>query len=119
MNPGWMRITIVLLLATTLSACNRNESTEHTVGHSTPTPGASSESFAAVLDTALSAQKAAAAVGAEWLETGKLIEQAKLDAELENWDRAIDLAKKAKQQGDLAVIQAERESIAWHKRVIQ
>jgi hypothetical protein len=120
MNAGWMRIAVVLLLlAATLTACTRNEPPEQTAGKIAPFPGATRESFAAMLVTAESAQKAAAEAGAEWLETGALIDQARLDAEQENWDIAIELAEKAKQQGELAVLQAERESIAWHNRVVR
>ena len=119
MNARWVCIAVVLLFAATLTACGRNAPPEQTVGKTAPVPGASSESFAAMLLAAQSAQKAAAAAGAEWLETGALIDQARRDAEQENWDIAIELAIKAKQQGELAVMQAERESIAWHNRVVR
>jgi hypothetical protein len=119
MNAGWLRIAVALLLAVTLTVCARNDPPEQTTGKTAPAPGASRESFAAMLVAAQNAQKAAAAAGAEWLETGALIDQAELDAEQENWDTAIELAEKAKQQGELAVMQAERESIAWQNRVVQ
>ena len=119
MRAGWMRIAVVLLLAATLTACTGNEPPEQKTGKTAPVPGATSESFAAMLVAAESAQKAAAAAGTEWLETGALIDQARLDAEQQNWDKAIELALKAKQQGELAVMQAERESIAWQNRVVQ
>ena len=119
MNTGWKRIAIVLLFAVTLTACAKNDPPEQTVGKTAPVPGATRESFAVVLVTAESAQKAADAAGAEWLETRALIDQARHDAEQENWGTAIELALKAKQQGELAVMQAERESIAWQSRVVQ
>ena len=119
MNAGWMRIAVVLLLAATLTACGRNDLPEQTAGKTTPVSGATRESFASMLVAAQNAQKAAAAAGAEWLETDALIDQARRDAEQENWDTAIELAMKAKQQGELAVMQAERESIAWHNRVVR
>ena len=119
MNARWIRIAVVLLLAAALTACSRNDSPEQTTGKIAPDPGATRESFGAMLVAAQSAQTAAAEAGAEWLETGVLIEQARLDAEQENWDTAIELAMKAKQQGELAVMQAERESIAWHNRVVR
>jgi PBP1b-binding outer membrane lipoprotein LpoB len=114
-----MRIAVVLLLAVMLTACTGNETPEQTAGKTAPVPGATRESVAAMLVAAQSAQKAAAAAGAEWLETGALIDQAKRDAEQENWDIAIELAMKAKQQGELAVMQAERESNVWHNRVVR
>ena len=112
-------MTVLLVVAYSLSACSRNESPAETAGSSTPAPETSPESFAALLAAALSAQKAAAEAGAEWLETGKLIDQAMHESEQGNRDTAIDLVIKAKQQGDLAVAQAERESIAWQRRVVQ
>ncbi len=119
MNAKWMRIAVVLLFAATLTACGRNTPPEQATNKTEPVPGATSESFADMLLAAQSAQKAAAAAGAEWLETDALIDQARRDAEQENWDTAIELAMKAKQQGELAVMQAERESISWHNRVVQ
>ena len=119
MNARCVRIAVVLLLVATLTACTGNEPPEQTAGKIAPVPGATRESFAAMLAAAESAQKAAASASAEWLETGTLIDQARLEAEQENWDTAIELALKAKQQGELAVMQAERESIAWQNRVVQ
>jgi hypothetical protein len=119
MNARWIHITVVLLFAATVTACSSNEPPEQTAGKTEPIPAATRESFAAVLVTAESAQKAAAAAGAEWLETGALIDQAIRDAEQGNWDMALELAMKAKQQGELAVMQAERESSAWQRRVVQ
>ncbi len=119
MNASCLRIAFVLLFAATLTACTGNEPPEQTAGKIAPVPGATRESFAAMLAAAESAQIGAASASAEWLETGALIDQARLDAEQENWDTAIELAMKAKQQGELAVMQAERESIAWHNRVVR
>ena len=52
-------------------------------------------------------------------EMQHIADQARQEAEQGNWDMAIELAIKAKQQGELAVIQAERESIAWRNRVLR
>jgi len=119
MKTRWLRIALVLLLAATLTACARNDPPEQAAAESVPVSAVRSESFATILTAAQSAQKAAAAAGAEWLQTGALIDQAGHEAEQENWDMAIELAMKAKQQGELAVIQAERESIAWRNRVVR
>jgi hypothetical protein len=119
MNARWVSIAIMVLFATILTACNLHDPPELAADKSAKDPGASRESFSAMLVAAESAQKAAAAAGAEWLETHKLIEQARRDAEQENWDVAIELVMKAKQQGELAVMQAERESTAWKNRVVR
>ena len=61
----------------------------------------------------------AAELGAEWLATHSLIEQARREAEMGNGQRAADLAEQALHQGRLAVEQAERESGAWRDRVVR
>jgi hypothetical protein len=57
--------------------------------------------------------------GAEWLETGNLIESARREADQGNWEQAAALAERALRQGELAVAQARRESDAWQARVVR
>ena len=113
-----MPTVFALLFAATLTACQWDETPEQNGGTTTPGTAATLESFASMLLAAENAQKAAAAAGSEWLETASLIAQAKRDAEQGHWEIAIELALKAKQQGELAVKQAERESTAWQRRVV-
>jgi len=80
---------------------------------------ANEETVAYELALAEASRQRAAEAGAEWLETGSLIEQAKHAVENEDWRQALVLARRAKQQGELAVEQAGRESVAWRERVIQ
>jgi hypothetical protein len=80
---------------------------------------ANGETVAQELALAEAARLRAAATGAEWLQTGSLIDQAKQAVEDEEWQLALALARKAKQQGELAIEQAERESVAWRSRVIR
>jgi hypothetical protein len=80
---------------------------------------ANEETVAIELALAEASRQRAGEAGAEWLETGPLIEQAKHAAENEDWRQALTLALRAKQQGELAVEQAARESVAWRDRVIQ
>jgi hypothetical protein len=61
----------------------------------------------------------AAEAGAEWVDTGSLIQQAEQAVEMKDWQLAMELACRAKQQGELAVEQAARESVAWRERVVQ
>jgi len=65
------------------------------------------------------ARRAAAEAGAEWLETGKLIETARQAADDGDFEQAAALAEKARQQGELAVAQAQREAAAWQQRVVR
>lgn len=86
---------------------------------SKPTAPANAETVANEIALAEASRQRAAEAGSEWLKTGSLIEQARQAADIEDWQQALLLARKAKQQGELAVEQAARESDAWRERVIQ
>jgi hypothetical protein len=61
----------------------------------------------------------AAAAGAEWLQTGNLLEQAREEAAAGDLDAALALVDKARFQAEAALRQAEYESTAWQDRVIK
>jgi len=84
-----------------------------------PAPAADRETVAIALAEAEAARRRAAEVRAEWLGTGALIEQARAAARDEDWQSALELAKRAQRQGQLALEQAQREARAWHDRVIR
>jgi len=71
----------------------------------TATAANKSEADAAIA-AAKSAQKAANAVGGEWRDTGKMIKKAEKEAAAGNYGTAMELAKKAEQQGMLGKQQA-------------
>ena len=71
------------------------------------------------IEAAEQARQEAAAIGAEWLETGRLIEQARQAAAEEDWGQAIELSGAAEQQARLALEQAEREAEVWQRRVVR
>lgn len=58
---------------------------------------------------AKAAQKAAASVGGEWRDTGKIIKAAEEAAAAGDTEKAIELANKAKTQGELGKAQAMTE----------
>jgi len=64
-------------------------------------------------------QAEAAAAGAEWLETGKLLDQANKEADGGNMDAAFSLLDKARFQAEAAIKQAEHEADAWINRVVR
>ena len=64
-------------------------------------------------------QAEAAAAGAEWLETGKLLDQANKEAVDGNMDVAFSLLDKARFQAEAAIKQAEHEADAWADRVVR
>ena len=60
----------------------------------------------AAIAAAKAAQQTAAAVGGEWRDTGKIIEQAEQAATEGNYGNAVELAKQAEDQGRLGEAQA-------------
>ena len=64
--------------------------------------------MAACIEKAEEARRQAAQLGAEWLATLELIEQAREQAELGELQRAMDLAELARTQSELATAQAAR-----------
>ena len=64
-------------------------------------------------------QAEASAAGAEWLETGKLLDQASEEAADGNMDVAFSLLDKARFQAEAAIKQAEHEADAWINRVVR
>ena len=67
-------------------------------------------SAAEAITAAESAQKAAGKVGYEWRDTAKMIEQAKKLASEGKSAEAINLAKKAQEEGQDALAQYQSES---------
>ena len=61
----------------------------------------------------------AAAVGAEWLNTEKLLHSAREAAEQGNEEDALALVDEAKFQAEAAIRQAEYEATAWRDRVVR
>jgi hypothetical protein len=76
-------------------------------------------SVANLIDEAEALRSQAAALDAEWLATRTLVERARKAAANQNWQEATELASRAKQQGELAVVQATREANAWRHRVVR
>ena len=84
-----------------------------------PALAPTAENYTMVLQEASAARKAASAAGAEWLAVEGLLEQAAVEAGQENWERAIELAAKAKLLCELGLRQAEDEATRWEQRVIR
>jgi len=80
---------------------------------------ATAASVTNLIDEAEAARSQAAALDAEWLDTRTLIDGARKAAANQNWQVAAELAARAKQQGELAVVQARREASAWRHRVVR
>ena len=84
-----------------------------------PAATASAESAAKAITAAETARQKAAALGAEWLQTQSLIEQAQRAEAQGHWAEAVERAEQAREQGELASEQAEREAKAWRDRVVR
>ena len=62
---------------------------------------------------------AAAEAGYEWIETGKLLEEAREQEARGNREAAFALLAKARFQAEAAIKQAEHEADAWRGRVVR
>ncbi len=71
-----------------------------------PLFAASKADFDKAYGAAVATQKKAASIGGEWRDIGTFLKNAKKLAEEGDYDRAIKLAKKAKQPGELGHDQA-------------
>lgn len=77
---------------------------------------ADAEQAAAAIAAAESSRAAAAAVGYEWRDTAKMIEDAKKAVEEKDFDKAVKLAKQAERQGQAAVAQHKQQIEAVNRK---
>ncbi len=68
------------------------------------------DTYKAALETATANQKAAAAVGGEWRDVGKLLKKADEAAKEGDFAKAVKLANKAAFQGETGKAQMEAQS---------
>jgi uncharacterized protein YceK len=92
--------------ALTLAGCGTVPESAGTAAGAQP---ATQAQFAKAIDDAEAARKAAAAVGGEWRDTGKIIKTAKEKAAQGDYGAAIELARKAELQGRMGMEQAMAE----------
>jgi hypothetical protein len=100
-------LTAILWVATATMAGAADESAAD--------PAAVSE----LISQAEAERRRAAEGRAEWLQTSRLIDEARQQADQGNWTAAADLAGKALRQSRLALEQAAREQEAWRDRVVR
>ena len=81
--------------------------------------GSKDQLFGQLVNEAECLREAAALAGSEWLKTGELISLARQEAASGNWKAATGLAEKARFQALAALQQAEYETTAWKKRVVE
>jgi len=109
MRLGLFRLILTVLVATAMMS-------DLQAANAAPVD---TEAVQKLIRDAEAARSRAAGLGAEWLETRKLITEARQLAENGDLQRAAERAEEARQQGELATAQAERESTAWRRRVVQ
>jgi hypothetical protein len=95
-----MRKTILALAAATLLGAG--------CATQTAKPADAGQAAAAIA-AAEASRAAAAAVGYEWRDTAKMIEDAKKAVEEKDFDKAVKLAKQAEKQGKNAVAQHQQQ----------
>ena len=91
----------------------------HGIAEATSPPAPAPDQIAAQIEQAEQLRQAAADRGAEWLQTGSLIERARQAMAAQEWQTARQLARRAIQQSELAIEQSERESTGWQRRVVR
>jgi len=77
------------------------------------------DEFQLLFDEAERLRAEAAAAGAEWRDTGALLDEARAAAARGEADKALALVEQARFQAAAAISQAEREAEAWKKRVVR
>jgi hypothetical protein len=110
------RRSAALLLAALLAAMSLPDLLAADPTSASPVTAAA---VADLIEAAEAARSRAAELSAEWLETRALIEESRRLAASGELQQAAERADRARQQGELAAAQAERESTAWRRRVIQ
>ena len=70
-------------------------------------------------DAADAKRKEASSLGHEWRDTGKMLKNAKKEADAGNMDKAMMLVAQAQEESEDAIAQAMREQDAWMARVPQ
>jgi len=74
--------------------------------------GADKAAYDKAAADAKAAQKEASSVGGEWRDIGGTLKDADKEAAAGNYDKAVKLANKAKEQAELGVIQAKAQANA-------
>ena len=88
-------------------------------GWAPPVPASDEATFKAAFDAALVARRAAAEAGFEWRDTRKMLRQARNLARKGEYAKAVELANRARRQGELGQIQAEEQEAAWRAAVLK
>lgn len=82
-------------------------------------PASDEATYKAAFDAALAARRAAAEAGFEWRDTRKILRQARGLAKKGEYAKAVELANRARRQGELAVMQAGEQEAAWRAAVLR
>ena len=85
-----------------------------------PHAGASDEAaFVAAYNAAAKARKAVRKAGFEWRDLRALLRESKKLGKKGEYERAIELANRAKRQAELGLIQAGEQESAWEAAVLK
>ena len=75
--------------------------------------------FVAAYNAAAKARKAVRKAGYEWRDLRTLLRESKKLGKKGEYDKAIELANRAKRQAELGLIQAEEQESAWEAAVLK
>ena len=85
-----------------------------------PHAGASDEAaFVAAYNAAAKARKAVRKAGFEWRDLRTMLRQSKKLGKKGEYEKAIELANRAKRQAELGMIQAGEQESAWEAAVLK
>ena len=75
--------------------------------------------FKAAHSAAAAVRKAVRKAGYEWRDTKKMLRQARRLAKKGEYEKAVELANRARRQAELGLIQAEEQESAWEATVLK
>ena len=85
-----------------------------------PQAGATDEAaFVAAYNAAAKARKAVRKAGFEWRDLRTMLRESKKLGKKGEYEKAIELANRAKRQAELGLIQAEEQESAWEADVLK
>ena len=116
---AWFLFGLLFVIQPALAVSEEDSKCHPVQGQDSDTnPVKNRERFEYRITVADKLRLAAASAGAEWLETEGLLARARIEADSDSWDTALQLVQKACRQAELALQQAEYESKAWKNRVV-
>ena len=111
-SPRKRRRSVVVALAAAALAVGAWSWAPHSRASDEPT-------FKAAYAAAAAARKTVGKAGYEWRDTRKMLRQARKLAKKGKYEKAIELANRARRHSELGLVQAEEQESAWKAAVLK